>query len=513
MNRIEILEAIDAADALLRKYKYNKYLTFFTDTGVNARSNYPKQMELMKAGKKHRIRALVGGNGSGKSYYNAFESYLHLSGRYPKWWEGHRFEGPIDAWLCAREAKNLREGLQEILFGGIGDDDFGTGMVPREDMQDEKGQFQKWAMAGTANCIGMFRCKHFDKNGIQDGWSKCEFKTYAQGWAEFQGPTRQWIGFDEEPDDVKILAESLARLRGKDGKPPGHFLATFTPTEGFRDTYLTFVPGGVFPADGTHPDDPSKFTQRIGWKDSPHLDEGWKASCLANWKISDPNNLEARTEGYAAMGSGRVYPIDEDFVIVPKMMIPSYWPKAYGLDPGHANTACIWLTQDPNTGVLYVYDEYKNGRVNYVIHVDAIRARGDWIQGAIDFHEAVKPRDTGESVLDYFESKGLNVVPSIGNSDALIIRIRSMLDSGTLKIMNNCQGLVSEIRTYRFDPNDPNKIAKNQEDHRLDALRYGISRFEEIKKSSAEIEEEIHAERNKGKDDYGDDNRNEITGY
>jgi len=367
-------------------------------------------------------------------------------------------------------------------------------------------------MTGTPNCIGMFRCRHYDKNGKFDGWSKCEFKTYAQGWAEFQGPTRQWITFDEEPDDAKILAESLARLRGKDGKPPGHFLATFTPTEGFRDTYLTFVPNGVFPHDGTHPEDPSKYTQRIGWTDSPHLDDEWKASCIANWKITDPNNIEARTEGYAAMGSGRVYPIDESFVIVPRTKIPEYWLKCYGMDPGHANFGVVWITQDPNTQTYYVYDEYKHGKVVYLMHAEAIKNRGLWIGGGIDPHEAVKPRDTGETIQGYFEAQGLNLMAAKGDPDALRVRIRAMFESGALKIMDNCQGLINEIRTYRYDPNDPTKIARNQEDHRCDAMMYAICVFEYMSKSFLEHEEEEYSEKNPRHDD-SEDQRNPFTGY
>lgn len=512
MNKQELILAIEAADALEKKYKYNKAAQYFPDTGPFARDKYPMQMGMMRAGQKHRLRALVGGNGSGKSLWLALESYFHLSGKYPKWWEGFKFNKPLNAWLCGMDSKALRAGLQTILFGGVGDDDFGTGVIAKEDMIDEHGQLQKWAMAGTANCIGQFRVKHYT-NGIFDGWSICEFMTYDQGWQKFQGPTKDWIGFDEEPDDGKIFAESMMRLRGKDGGKPGLFLAAFTPTGGMRDVYLTFVPNGIFPTNGLHPEDPSKYTARIGWSTSPHLDDDFKTSALAQLKLTDPNNIEARTEGYAAMGSGRVYPIDEDFVIVPKQAIPTYWKKCYAMDPGQANFAVIWIAQDSNTGVMYIYDEYKYGKVVYLIHAEAIKNRGEWIQGGIDPHEAVKPRDSGETVQSYFESQGLSLMAAKGDPDALRMRIRALFESGALKIFDSCTSLIKEIRTFRFDGDDPNRIARNQEDHLCDAMMYAICVFENQAQSYSELEEERYNERHSKRDDDFGEGRSSVTGY
>lgn len=510
LNKEELLAAIEVATALEHKYKYNKAQMYFPETGKYSRDKYPVQMDLMRAGLKHRLRAFIGGNASGKSLWLALESYFHLSGRYPKWWEGYKYNNPINAWLCGLDAKALRAGLQMILFGGIGDEDFGTGIIAREDMTDDKGILQKWALSGTANCIGQFRVKHYT-NGIFDGWSTCEFMTYEQGWGAFQGPTKDWIGFDEEPEDGKIFAECVMRLRGKDGGKPGHFLAAFTPTGGMRDVYLAFVPKGQFPENGLHPEDPSKYTCRVGWSNSPHLDDEFKASALAQLKLTDPNNIEARTEGYAAMGSGRVYPIDESFVVVSKFKIPSYWPRCYGMDPGQANFAVVWIAEDPNTHVKYIYDEYKYGKVNYLMHVEAIKNRGQWIPGSIDPHEAVKPRDTGETVQTYFESQDLQITAAKGDPDALRMRIRAMYETGALKIMDNCTGVIEEIRTYRYDQNDPNKIARGQEDHRMDAKMYAICVFDSIAQSYAELEEENF--NNNHDMDYFDNERNNITGY
>jgi len=57
-----------------------------------------------------------------------------------------------------------------------------------------------------------------------------------------------------------------------------------------------------------------------------------------------------------------------------------------------------------------------------------------------------------------------------------------------LKFFSNLTELLDEYRVYRYDSKDPNRIARNQDDHLLDALRYGISIFEMIAVSHYDVE-------------------------
>jgi Terminase large subunit, T4likevirus-type, N-terminal len=61
---------------------------------------YPKQMEFHAAGTTHRERLLMAGNQLGKTLAGGFELAMHATGRYPDWWQGKRFDGPIQAWAC-----------------------------------------------------------------------------------------------------------------------------------------------------------------------------------------------------------------------------------------------------------------------------------------------------------------------------------------------------------------------------------------------------------------------------
>jgi hypothetical protein len=55
---------------------------------------YEPQLKFFAEGKTHHQRLLRGGNQVGKSFAAAFEASLHMSGQYPKWWPGKKFDKP-----------------------------------------------------------------------------------------------------------------------------------------------------------------------------------------------------------------------------------------------------------------------------------------------------------------------------------------------------------------------------------------------------------------------------------
>src|SRR5262245_10705883 len=59
---------------------------------------YPKQREFHAAGATSRERLLMAGNQLGKTLAGGFEAAMHATGRYPDWWQGKRFDRPVNAW-------------------------------------------------------------------------------------------------------------------------------------------------------------------------------------------------------------------------------------------------------------------------------------------------------------------------------------------------------------------------------------------------------------------------------
>ena len=94
---------------------------------------YPQQLAFYAAGKHWRERLLMAGNQCGKTYAGAMEMAIHLTGNYPDWWPGHRFDRPIAAWCGSDSAEATRDAAQTNLVGPPADRGaWGTGAIPGE---------------------------------------------------------------------------------------------------------------------------------------------------------------------------------------------------------------------------------------------------------------------------------------------------------------------------------------------------------------------------------------------
>lgn len=140
----------------------------------------PKHREFFRAGADYPERLFMAGNRVGKSIAGAFEIKCHLTGEYPIWWQGKRFDGPINAWAIGKDARAVRDTIQKELLGPIGS--WGTGLLPAHTL----GKF--FALQGTPQAIDIIRVKH--KSG---GWSELGFKNYQQDIGSFMGTSRHCV--------------------------------------------------------------------------------------------------------------------------------------------------------------------------------------------------------------------------------------------------------------------------------------------------------------------------------
>src|SRR6516225_11240412 len=90
--------------------KLTKIDTYYPDSGPLRRELYPKHLAFFEAGATRRERAFVAANRVGKSEgVGAYETVLHLTGRYPPFWKGRRFNRAIQAWAAGDTAKTTRD--------------------------------------------------------------------------------------------------------------------------------------------------------------------------------------------------------------------------------------------------------------------------------------------------------------------------------------------------------------------------------------------------------------------
>jgi phage terminase large subunit-like protein len=190
-------------------------------------------------GSPHRERLALCANRVGKTEgMGGYETVLHLTGRYPAWWRGHRVERPIEAWAAGKSNETTRDIIQAKLFGPVAyrgreKSVAGTGLIPAEDVGSIT-----WKR-GVANLIDTVKVKN--RFG---GWSEIGLKSYEQGRGAFEGTEKDIIWFDEEPP-LEIFTEAHMRLMTR----RGHALLTFTPLEGMSEVVQAFLPGGRLPGE------------------------------------------------------------------------------------------------------------------------------------------------------------------------------------------------------------------------------------------------------------------------
>jgi phage terminase large subunit-like protein len=416
---------------------------------------YPKQLEFYTAGKDFVQRAFLAGNRVGKTYSGAMELSYHLTGRYPDWWPGLRFDHPINAWAISVTTQATRDVLQYAYLGDIstaepnsvgGSLALGCGTIPKDAIIDIAR-----ARGGVNDAVDVVKVKH-----VSGGVSNLGFKSYDQGRTKFQGTARHFIHLDEEPSQ-DIYNECVMRLVGEGVK--GKLILTMTPLLGMTDVCLKFIQN----TDGFF-----HYTQ-ASWNDAPHISDQDKQELLSGMM---PHEREAREKGIPAIGAGRVYTTPEaDFVVDP-FKLPNHWKYSYGMDFGWHNTAAAFTAYDPDTDIVYVYDEYKQGEKEPVYHASVLKAKGaKWMPGVCDPAGGSSNQKDGESLMDMYAGEGLNLSAANNGVDSGIMQVYQRLVTGRLKVFSNCSGLIAEYRTYAR--NADGKIIKKN-DHVLDALRYAI---------------------------------------
>lgn len=415
-----------------------QFRTLFPDTGPWARDRYPKHLEFFNTGAHYKERLFMAANRVGKTVAGAYEATCHLTGLYPAWWTGKRFDHAPDGWACGANSQTTRDVVQSILLGRSE----GLGMLPIERIAHTT------ASRGLANACETVWVQHVSGRN-----SKLGFKTYEQGRRSFEGAAKDFVWCDEEPP-MDIYTEIMYRLL----TTKGIAFTTFTPLLG-----RSAVVNSFYELTDEERERKSKFVIQAGWAHVPHLDEEEKRKLIEN---TPAYQVKARTEGEPSLGAGAIYPFPEDQIVVDPFEIPAFWPRAYGLDVGWERTACVWGAMDPASLTVVLYDEYyeQGGPHNAPRnHSAAIRARGSWIPGVVDPASAYHQ-------LQPFDALGLDLSHADNNVEAGILATFELLATGRLRVFRSCSNWFSEFRKYQR----VEKTAKplKRDDHLMDATRY-----------------------------------------
>jgi phage terminase large subunit-like protein len=173
----------------------------------------------------------MAGNQLGKTLAGGLEWAMHLTGRYPDWWQGHTFKGPVKLWAAGVTGLSTRDNPQRILIGPPAQQErWGTGAIPHDCLKDTI------TGRGVANGLDNVVVRWGGGGDVQAQDSLLAFKAYEQGREKWQGETLDGVWFDEEPP-AEIYSEGKTRCQARSGI----VIVTFTPLQGMSDVVRLFL--------------------------------------------------------------------------------------------------------------------------------------------------------------------------------------------------------------------------------------------------------------------------------
>lgn len=409
---------------------------------------HPKQIEFHNAGKLFDQRCLMAGNQLGKTYAAGCETASHLTGLYPDWWDGKRFKRATRGWAGSKNADVARDGAQRILLGPI--NALGTGSIPKDRILDIK------KARGVPDAVESVLVKH--KSGDQ---SVLVFKGYLDGREAWQAETLDFVWFDEEPP-LEIYSEGLTRTNNTHGIA----YLTFTPLLGMTLVVLKFWNKQP----GTH-------LTMMTIDDACHLTPEDRERIISRY---EPHELEARANGIPLLGSGKVFEVEESFLLEPPLTaIPDHWLQIIGLDFGWDHpTAASRLVLEPENDIVHLTSAYRQNKQTPIIHASAIKKWGGWQPVAWPRDGLQTDKGSGKQLAQIYRDEGLNMRDEFAQFadkrgvglEAGLIEMDMRMRTGRFKVAKNLTDWIDEYRMYhRVD----GKVVDVREDL-ICSTRYGI---------------------------------------
>ena len=378
---------------------------------------YAKQIEFHTAGSLPVYeRLFMAGNQLGKTFAGAAETAMHLTGRYPQWWQGRRWDRPIVAIGGSESGELTRDGMQRLLVGPPKvEADWGTGYIPKDCLID-------WSRKnGVADALDSVTVKH-----VNGGASTFGFKSYDQGRAKWQANTVDWVWFDEEPPQ-DVYSEGITRTTATSGST----ILTFTPLLGMSEVVRRFL--------NEKSENRRSITMTI--HDADHISPEERERIIARYP---EHEREARAMGVPILGSGRIFPIADSRILIPSFNVPSHWPLIGGLDFGWDHpTAAAKLAWDRDNDIVYLIREHRLSKATPKQHVMTIGDERSWgnIPWAWPHDGEVADKGSGLQLAKQYKTAGLHMLdshatfPNGSNSvEAGVLEMLERMNDGRWKV-------------------------------------------------------------------------------
>lgn len=411
---------------------------------------YAKQREFHAAGKAYRERLFMAGNQLGKTLSGAAEVAMHLTGEYPDWWQGKRFDKPVIVIAGSESAELTRDGVQRLLVGPPDrEEDWGTGFIP------QRAIMARTRRMGVSNALDTVTVRH-----VSGGQSTLYLKSYDQGRSKWQANTVDFVWFDEEPPE-DVYFEGITRTNATKGS----VMVTFTPLKGMSAVVARYL----------LEDSPDRTSVTMTIEDADHFTPEERAKIIASYPAHE---REARTKGIPTMGSGLIFPVLEEDICVEPFDIPAHWAQICGLDFGWDHpTAAAHLAWDRDADVVYLVKDYRQREQTPIFHAAALKGWGAWLPWAWPHDGLQHDKGSGDQLAQQYKDQGLSMLPEratfLDGTNGVEAGLMEMLDrmlTGRFKVFRTCGAWLEERRLYhRVD----GKVVKERDDA-ISASRYAL---------------------------------------
>lgn len=388
----------------------------------------------------------MAGNQLGKTWAGAFEMAMHLTGTYPEGWGGRKFlDKPIVAWAGSVSTLATRDTVQRLVVGRPGN--HGTGAIPKSAIIETR------SALGTPDLLDHIKVRH-----SSGGTSIIAFKSYEQGREKWQGESLDVVWFDEEPP-ANLYFEGLTRTNATGGMA----YMTFTPLLGMSDVVSRFL---IDQPPGTQ-------VIKMTIDDAEHYTQEQRDAIISSYPSHE---RDARAKGIPTLGSGIIFPIIEDEIIVDPFKVPDYWKHVAGIDFGWDHpTGAAKLAYDADNDVVYLTADYRANELTPVLHVASLKPWGDWFPWAWPHDGLQHDKGSGVQLAENYRLNGLNMMyeratwPDGTNGvEAGVQDMLERMQTGRWKVFSTCQSWLDERRLYH---RKDGKIIKERDDV-ISASRY-----------------------------------------
>lgn len=209
--------------------------------------------------------------------------------------------------------------------------------------------------------------------------------------------------------------------------------------------------------------------------DAEHYTPEQRAAIIASYPAHE---REARAKGIPTLGSGRIFPVEEDAIKVAPFQIPAHWPRINGIDFGwdHPSAAahCAW---DRDADCWYVVKAHRQREATPILFSAAVKAWGSWVPTAWPHDGLQHDKGSGEQLAKQYANAGLLMLKDratfedgTNGVEAGVLDMLDRMQTGRFKVFANLDDWFQEFRMYH---RKDGKIVKKRDDL-LSATRYAL---------------------------------------